>query len=370
MIIGIEAAHANKRDRTGVEEYCFNIIQELKKTIPADVRVILYANEPLRGGLEVVPSNWQIKVLRWPLKKLWSQTRLAFELLVHPPDVFFAPGQLLPWSVPKKTVVTVHDSAFLAFPKAFSYLGGCYLKLMQWWVVRKASQIILPSKFSQQELKHFYPQLLLEKTTVVPLGFNEADYGVTTVDGAIPEKFGLTKPYLITVGRLEEKKNIVRVIEAFNLVKQRQDIQLVLVGKPRVGQEAIFKAIKDSPFREDIFIPGFVSNADVAQLLVQAYACVFPSLHEGFGLPVLEAMAAGCPVITSSETALPEVGGEAVLYADPRDVDAIATQIMRLFNDEKMREEMVRKGFERVKDFSWKKTAVATWNSIVNQGRN
>lgn len=368
MIIGIEAAHANKRDRTGVEEYCFQIIQELKKVIPADTRVVLYTNEPLRGGLEVLPKNWEIRLLRWPLKKLWSQTRLAFELWQNPPDVFFAPGQLLPWYAPKKSVVTVHDSAFLSFPNAFNFLGRQYLRLMQWWIVRRASNIIAPSRFSQQELKKFYPELALEKTVVIPHGFNEVAYSVQTVDESIPEKYGITKPFLVSVGRLEEKKNTRRIIEAFNLLKQRHDVQLVLVGKPRVGQEAIFKALKDSPYKEDIFILGFVPNVDVVQLLVQAYACVFPSLHEGFGLPVLEAMAAGCPVVTSSQTALPEVGGEAVLYADPHDAEAIANQIVQLLNNDKLREDFVQKGFDRVKDFSWKKAAEATWNSIVNQG--
>ncbi len=367
MVVGIEAAHANKRERTGVEEYCFQIIQELKKTVPADVRVVLYSNEPLRDGLEVLPKNWEIKVLSWPLKKLWSQTRLAFELLMHPPDVFFAPGQLLPWCVPKKSVVTVHDSAFLAFPGAFNFLGRQYLKLMQWWIVRKASKIIVPSRFSQQELKRFYPELALEKMTVIPHGFNEAAYSVQAVDGSIPEKYGITKPYLISIGRLEEKKNTLRVIEAFNLLKQRHDVQLVLVGKLRVGQEAILKALKDSPYKEDIFMPGFVLNADAAQLLVQAYVCVFPSLHEGFGLPVLEAMAAGCPVVTSSQTALPEVGGEAVLYVDPHDTEAIANQIVQILNNKKLREELVQKGFDRVKEFSWKKAGEVTANSIVNQ---
>ena len=141
MILGIEASHANKKNRTGVEEYSWQIIQQLKKQIPSDMRVILYSQEPLVGELAVLPKNWEVKILSWPFGKGWSQVRLSLEFLLEPPDVFFAPGQLVPFACPKNTIVTVHDSAFLFEPKSYWWASRWYLKLMNCLIVKKAKLI-------------------------------------------------------------------------------------------------------------------------------------------------------------------------------------------------------------------------------------
>jgi aspartyl-tRNA(Asn)/glutamyl-tRNA(Gln) amidotransferase subunit B len=173
MVIGIEASHAAKPKRTGVEEYCYQTIQGLKKTIPANVQVILYTHRPLEGALGELPANWSVRVLGWPLSKLWTQLRLSWEFLVHGrPDVFFAPGQLIPFIIPKKTVVTVHDSAFLIFPKTYNTLGRWYLRLMNWLIVRRATTILTPSQFTKDELLRLYSGLAERKIVVTPLGYD------------------------------------------------------------------------------------------------------------------------------------------------------------------------------------------------------
>ena len=140
MVIGIEASHANKEKRTGVEEVCFQIIQELKNIIPTSTRVILYTHKRLNNEIRELPRNWEVKVLKWPLYKGWSQVRLSFELLINTPDIFLAPGQLVPLLCPQKTVSIVHDSAFRVFPKLYNKLARPYLNTMNKMIDRKSKK--------------------------------------------------------------------------------------------------------------------------------------------------------------------------------------------------------------------------------------
>lgn len=360
MIIGIEATHANNSHRTGVENYCFEVIQALKYVIPSAHEVVLYSNKPLSGGLEILPNHWRETILKWPFKKLWSQIRLSREFLRSAPDIFFAPGQLVPLISPRYSVVTVHDSAFRAYSHAYHFWGRKYLHWMNTRIVQKASVIITPSEFSKQELKKYYSVNDL-KIRVIPEGYNKNLYyrNQYSLEGIknLLSRFSITKPYLLTIGRLEEKKNTVRIVRAFNTIKQLFDYQLILVGKPGVGYNNIKEEINKSPYRSDIKEVGFVSNREVALFLQQAQVFLFPSLYEGFGLPVLEAMAVGCPVVASLGNSLEEVGGGAALYAHPLRVDDIAQKAVYLLQNEHVRKQKIMLGLERVKLFSWKRTA-------------
>ncbi len=372
MLIGIDASHALKPNRTGVEEYCYQIIQHLKKIIPAEHRVILYCNSDKQLTINNeqsklisdLPSNWQMKVLPWPLKKLWSQTRLAVELLFHPPDVFFAPGQLIPWVVPKNTTVMLHDSAFKVFPEAYHFWGRNYLKLMNWWILRCAQKVLTSSKFNQQELQRLYPWFDIGHSFVVPLAFDSARFTPGIPDQKHLARYGLAKPYFLFVGRLEEKKNVLLAIEAFTTIKKRHDVQLLLVGKPGVGYEKIALAIRNNPFKQDIITPGFVPSEEMIELLRGAVAFIFPSRYEGFGLPILEAMDSGVPVIAAKQTALMEVGADAALFV-PGEAAAWAKAMETLLTDSSMRSALIEKGSERAQQFSWEKTARETFAVIV-----
>jgi glycosyltransferase involved in cell wall biosynthesis len=370
MLIGIEASHANKPNRTGVEEYSFQVIQALKKIIPVSDRVVLYSSSPLQGGLEVLPSHWQSKVLSWSFKKMWTQARLTSEfVLKKKPDVFFAPGQLIPLFTPHKTVVTLHDSAFKIFPQAYNFLGRKYLELMNVLVLKKAAHILTPSEFSKQEIFRIYGHV---KTpiTVTPLAYNSEIFNFKEDSDAqiqsVLQKYALQKKFLISIGRLEQKKNTVKIIEAFNEIKQKNDYQLVLIGKPGVGYSEIKKAIDSSPYKNDIKELGFVPSGDAALLLRHALVFVFPSLYEGFGLPVLEALSSGCPVVASTGNSLEEVGGSIPLYVNPRNVSELVEAISILIQNKDLREQKKNAGLEHVKNFSWQKTALKTWEVISN----
>lgn len=376
MKIGIEAAHANKNHRTGVEEYSWQVIQHLKKVIPSNVEVVLYTNEKLKGELAVLPANWEEKVLPWftnlprRLNKGWSQIRLSLEFLSDPPDVFFAPAQVIPFITPAKTVVTIHDSAFLFQTKSYWFMSRWYLRIMNWLVIKKACKILTPSEFSKQELIKYYGVEAGEKAQVIPLGFDKENYNLEKVKNAsqdeILKKYNITKKYIIAVNRLEEKKNTKRIVQAFNILRSSGlDIHLVLVGKCGVGSAEVLNEIEISPFADDIIVLGWVEkNTDVAVLVSGAQVFTVPSLYEGFGLPVLQAMALGCPVVASTGSSLEEVGASAGLYANPLDSADIAEKVIVLIKNLALRQEKIQLGLERVKNYSWEKTAEESWKQI------
>ncbi|KKQ40945.1 MAG: Glycosyl transferase group 1 [Candidatus Magasanikbacteria bacterium GW2011_GWA2_37_8] len=372
MIIGIDASHAFKLPRTGVEGVSWQIIQALKKQIPLSVRVILYCQKELPDDFGGVPNNWEVKILHWPLKKLWSQLRLAFELWRFPPDVYFSPGQLLPLFAPKNSIVYLHDSAFLVYPEAYNFWGRKYLEWMNRLIIKKAKLIITSTEFNKQELIKYYPcyKNIGDKVKVVPLAYDSEKFR------NIKYEIRNYEPYIIYVGRLEEKKNTKRLVEAFGVLKEQlainneqvddfSNLKLLLVGKNGVGYEEIEKTIQVSLYKSDIVQPGYVSDKDLPGLIRSAKLLVLPSLYEGFGLPVLEAFACGVPVVASNIVALQEVGGEAIEYVDPLEISDIVRGLKKILVNPGLRESMVKKGGERLGFFDWDKTATKIYGWMV-----
>lgn len=392
MTIGIDATRANHDQRTGVEAYAFHVIEEMKTLIPSDVRVVLYSDRPLSGALANIPENWESKVLWWPPRRLWTQLRLSFEMLMHAPDVLFVPAHVPPVIHPKKTVMTVHDVAALRFPETYQWFERWYSV----WSARRAVstlwRVIVPSAFTKKELVHFFghehiralshtrqrgayrsvyitdkeKQTTFGHVRVISLGCDQSVYG-QAIDparvAAVKETYAITKPYILTIGRLEEKKNTWRLVKAFDQLRETYrdlDVQLVLAGKPGYGFRRVAQSINESRFRNDIIKTGFVDDADIGALLAGASVFVFPSIYEGFGLPVLEAMAAGIPVITSRETSLEEVAGEAALFVDPFHVHDIAKKIHQVLADSQLQKKLIEKGKQHVPLFSWRRTAQET----------
>jgi len=373
MIIGIEASHANKEKRTGVEEVCFQIIQELKNIIPSTTRVILYTHKKLSNELNELPRNWEVKVLKWPLSKGWSQIRLSFELLINKPDIFFAPGQLVPIYCPKKTVAIIHDSAFKVFPKLYNKLARPYLNMMNKMIARKSERIITPSQFSKDEFLKYY-KYQKDNVRVIPWGYDKTRYNteVRQQDDEILKKYNLNKSYFISIGRLEKKKNTATIIKAFNKFRKntKKQYQLLLVGEKRVGADEILELIKKSPYKDDIITSGWVNREELPCLLAKSQILVFPSKYEGFGLPVLQAMAVGTPVICSTNKALQEVGGEVVEYVKYTNSAELGKKMEELVNNTNLREQKIQAGLERAQKFSWEKTTQRVFKILDNLTKN
>lgn len=379
MIIGIDASRANEEQKTGVGWYAWNIIQELKSlttlspnhlTTEQPVKVVLYTNCPLMGELAKLPDGWTEKILRWPIGRLWTQVRLSWEMLVNPPDVLFIPAHVFPIIHPKKTIMTVHDIAAVRFPRSYNWFERWYTVWSAKFAVKRLWKVIVPSEFTKSELSSEFKVLgsELEKIKVIQHGYDERYKQIENKIkiGEILKKYKIARPYLLSIGRLEDKKNTVRIIKAFNDLRLKAyDSQLVLVGQPGYGYEKVKEIIEKSQFKNDIITPGWVSDEDLPYVMSGAEVFVFPSLYEGFGIPVLEAFASGVPVVASRGGALQEIGGEAVEYVNPESTDEIAQAIIKLLSSQELRKNKVDEGLKRIKGFGWEKCAGETLEHLI-----
>lgn len=359
MLLGIDASRAMKKEKTGVEWYSWHLLHAMEQNTPGFVsRVDLYipTNYEL-GEFRITNSLWQLKILHWPPKYLWTQARLAYEMKRRPPEVLFVPGHVLPLIHPDKSIVTIHDVGFRRFPECYSNFGRRYQEWSTQMAIKEAKKIIVPSEFTKQELMKIYGAWD-DQIAVVPHGvdldFWQDSRGENEkkLKQSLKARYNLEKPYVIFVGRLEDKKNIGRLLSAWQTADLR-DFDLVLVGRGRTVLPS-----------DNIKMLGWLSKEELRELYWNATAMVMPSLYEGFGLTLLEAMAAGAPVVASDIAAHREVAGEAVLFFDPLSVDALVYDLRRLCSDKILRDTLKEKGVARVNDFSWQKAAERTWRVI------
>ena len=245
------------------------------------------------------------------------------------------------------------------FPGAYTLWERLYMRLSIRFSVRAASRVIAVSENTKRDLVRLYG-VPPEKVSVIYEGASENNFQfpISNFQSNHKSQFPKTeKPYLIFVGRLEERKNVARIIEAFELLKQENHIphELVLVGKPGYGYEKIWRKIQDTKYK--IHELGYVSEEEKRRLLAGADIFLFPTLYEGFGLPVLEAQAAGIPVVTSDTSSLPEIAGSGAVFVDPLSSESIAAGIAGLLSDDGKRSAIIRKGLENAARFDWKKCA-------------
>lgn len=360
LLLGIDASRAARAHRTGTETYSFELIKALAQLSPPDYRLRLYTPQPPLPGDWPQATNVETRVMPWP--RLWTHMRLAAELVQHPPDLLFVPAHVLPVYCPVPALVTVHDLGYRYYPEAHRPFDRRYLD----WTTRRhcrlARHIIADSEATKHDLIEFY-KADPGKISVVYLGRDESLRRVTNpqVIAETKERYGLSGDYLLYLGTLQPRKNLVRLVEAFgralNAIPQ-PDLTLVIAGKRGWLYNDIFKRVEQLGLTGRVRFSGYVADEDKPALLSGALAYLFPSLYEGFGLPVLEAMACGLPVLTGNVSSLPEVAGTAALLVDPHDVAAIAAGIVKLVNDEIYRLHLVEQGYRQVATFSWQSAAI------------
>lgn len=374
LTIGIDASRANLIERTGTEWYSYFLIQELKKLIPNSYRVILYAKEPLRDGLEEMPENWKAAILTWPPKKLWTQIRLSLAMLnpATRPDLLFIPAHTIPIIHPKKTVLVVHDVGFKTHPDLYSQKELKYHNAAMHLAIKYAKQIITVSEFSKQAILSNYA-FPAARIKVVHNGFNHSVYH-QIFDKENPHyhkllaQYQIANPYVLYVGRLEQKKNTPRLVEAFSkVVKTHPELKLVLVGRPGYQYSEILKLLKLKNLNNSVIMPGYVPAEDLNVIMNFAKLFIFPSRYEGFGIPLLEAFSVGVPVLAADIPALREVGGNAAQYFNPDDTQELADKIIELLRDSELQKHLIEHSMERLKLFSWKKCAADTWETLKQQ---
>jgi glycosyltransferase involved in cell wall biosynthesis len=368
MIIGIDATPAFKANKTGVEIYCFNIIRELAG-IDTTHHYRLYVKDEPTEAL-ALPDNFQIVVLGHA--PLWTHTALLAELIAHPVDVFYSPGHVLPFYTHAPSVYTIHDAGFRHFRENYSRYQFLHAQINTFLSAKIAQKIVAISEFVANDVIKYY-SLSPSKLAVVYNGYDGEPSEALSDDAAARalHELGIEGDYFVYVGRLEARKNVTRLIHAFadRVAEGQVDGQLVLLGAPGQGHEEIEAAVAARGGAPRILQPGYVSREVKAVVLRHARALVFPSLYEGFGMPIVEGFAAGVPVLTSTTTACAEVAGDAAVLVDPTSVEAIGEGLRRLWTDEALRETCRQRGAERCRAFSWSATADAVHRILLAEGQ-
>jgi len=369
MNIGLDASRANKPHKTGVEWYSYHLIEELKK-IDKENHYFLYTDKPLQGALAKCPENFQECLLSWPLPRFWTLGRLSLEMLCgkYKPDVLFVAAHTLPLIVPKKAVVTIHDIGFEHFPELYPWADKLYHRFAIKVIKRLASKIITVSNYSKKDIVDFY-RISPEKVAAVYNGYDTAKYRVMSPDKTILGKYGIKDEFVLFIGRLEEKKNTPRLIEAWGEFKKKypeDKHQLVLVGKPGFGFNRVEENIQKYNLASDVVFTGWLGDDELPQLLNLAKVFIFPSLFEGFGIPVVESMACGCPVICSNTTSLPEAAGSAALMFDPLKTAENVSRLEQVLFNETVQESLREKGLKQAQNFSWNRCAQETLKILTD----
>ncbi len=297
-----------------------------------------------------------------PLRALWLQTAMPVHGLRSRPDVAFYPNYLAPLAGTCPAVITVHDMAVFLYPETFTFKKRVLQRALLPTILRRAAAIVTPSESTRRDLLRLL-EVDPERVVVTPLAADPAFHERASAEQVeqVRARMKLPERYLLAVATLEPRKNLVRLVRAFERIQpDHPDVRLLLVGGRGWRDAAIREALDSSPARQAIEATGYVDFDDLRVLYGQALALCYPSLYEGFGLPVVEAMAAGTPVLTSRGSSLDEAAGGAAVVVDPLSVDQIAEGMARLVQDADLRDDLRRRGQARAAQLSWTRTATLT----------
>jgi len=356
--------------RSGVGQYVLALVRALLAApVRPDLTLFVLENDlPLFAFARDAVRFVKVSEVYRPAARNIAWHQLELPRLVHTLklDVLHVPSyRRMLWSRPCALVSTIHDLAPFRLPKKYDWKRMLYGRVVVRRLARRQHKIIAVSQATAADLATFFG-LPKEQVTVIHNGLDHARFTPENRAQArhtLSQRTGVRQPFFLYVSRLEHPaKNHARLIEAFNWFKlaTRSPWQLVLAGADWHGAEAIHALIRRSPFSADIIVPGFVSDADLPLWYRAADVFVYPSLFEGFGLPLLEAMACGCPVLAATEGALGEVAGNAVEPVDPLSIPDMARQLDNLAGDHTLRERLRVVGLAQARRFDWARTASAT----------
>ena len=365
MRIGINALAAENRSGTG--RYTTELVRHLARLDSRNEYVIvIHGDSPLCASLETFQN---FRLIKQPRRLrlgriLWEHRRLPALIARERLDLFHAPAFVLPGRSAAPMVATIHDLVFMRYPETFGYFRRNYF---HWAIPRsayRATLLIADSQATQRDLVDLL-QIDPKRIRVIPLGVGEEFFEPSPPEAVeqVRSELRLPERYILTVGTLEPRKNLVRLLEAFAAAKQRLGGDcpaLVLVGRKGWKYDEVFSGIVELGLRGDVIWSDFLGDEVVRALYQHATVFVCLSLHEGFGLPVLEAMASGTAVVASDRSSMPEIVGDAGVLVDPLDIGAVADALVSLAASELERTNLAKRARERARGFSWEQTARRT----------
>ena len=358
-------------DRTGVGVYADELLRRLPPLLQSQDRLVVLVQDDDRHLLTALDTFPEICIVRvsatWlrhrGLLFLYEQVVLPFVLKKHKIDVLHSLHYSHPLVSLCANAVTVHDLTYSLYPELHTRFRVWITPFFVKHAMRRSECVIFVSRSTQADAVRVFGDPRFSGS-VVPLGVTVStsimEMSVETCAGAL-SRLGISRPFFLFVGTLEPRKNLLGVVAAFERIAARfPEHQLVIAGKLGWHVEAIQRVLQDSPERTRIHRVGFVTEPEKAALLRLCDLLVYPSFYEGFGLPVLEAMAYGVPVVTSNISSLPEVAGDAAVLVDPHSVQSIAEGMACVLDDKDLAERMRRSGRARAQEFTWQRTAEGT----------
>ncbi len=375
MRIGLDVTAAVSQG-AGIGRYTRELLKALAAAASPHHYRLFFASRTRPHPLPALGPNFHLTALPFHdiwLARLWHRARLplAVEWLTGPLDLFHSPDFTLP---PVRrgtpTLLTVHDLSFVRDPDSAAPGLRQYLNVVVPRSVARADHVLADSQATRADLIDLY-RTPPAKITVLYSGVDPVFRPVTdpAALAAARARYGLgERPFLLGISTLQPRKNYVRLIQAFAQLPD-PDLRLVIAGGKGWLFDAIFAEVERLGLRERVIFPGFVRDADLPALYSAARGLAYPSLYEGFGLPLLEAMACGTPVVTSTASCLPEVAGDAALLVDPLDVAALADALRRATEDETLRTDLRARGFARARSFTWAAAAQQLLDLYARLGR-
>ena len=374
MTILIDASRALHPEPTGIEYYCREIILALLSLPEAQDHewVLLSPKKPAANHpLGKLPQHARWQVI--PGRRAWTWWHLSWFLYRQPrfrTAILFVPGHTLPLVTPITTVVVIHDLAYRYFTAAYGVLRSWWLNHELARSAKKATHIIVPSETTQRDLEKFYG-IVPRKVSVIPHGIDHAKFRplLKNEQPLLPKKLRLEQPYFFVLGRLEHRKNIIRILNAFHyfcVTQTTATTKLVFAGRPGYGWAAIQKRYRQLPsaIQKRIQFLGYLNDSEATLWLRAAHALLYPSLYEGFGLPALEAMAVGVPVITSRNSSISKITSQASLLINPIDEGELVKAMTQINTNQALRRQLITAGRQRAAQHTWEKAARETFKEL------
>ncbi len=363
MRIGIDVSFVTA-DRVGVDQYLYNLLKNLAK-IDTDNSYFLYANKDLPEEFTNFGRNFRTVISRNRIlpRILWVQFVLPGLLKRDGIELLHAPCYVAPARMPCPLVITFHDMVSWLFPQKFRIKHRIVYSLFVPSFAKKADGLIAVSGCTKKDLIRLF-RVPEEKVTVIYEGANELFKPVDdkTLLENIREKYSLPEKYILYVGMLEPRKNVPVLIRAFKQLKDLTGVEhkLVIAGKKGWMFNEIFNTVQLLKLEDEVIFTGYIADKELPLVYGASKLFVYPSTYEGFGLPPLEAMACGVPVIASDVSSIPEITGDAAELVNPGNADELSRAMSKIISDKSLQESMKKKGLERAGMFSWEKTASQT----------
>jgi glycosyltransferase involved in cell wall biosynthesis len=357
------AIDARKLHDFGIGTYTRNLLRHLAR-LDRESEYVLLCHQPDLGVATEYGPNFRTVLEPSPNYSLREQIHVPWVLHRERPDVFHAPHYVLPPAATCRSVVTIHDCIHLMFPQYLpNRFAHAYARASMWMAVRRSHRILTVSEASKRDIMHFF-DVRPEKIVVV---YNAIDERFRTPPSEehvarVRERYQLDRGFVLYVGNIKPHKNLVRLIESYDQLRRRgfEDLKLLIIGDEISKLPALRRAVHTHKLHKHVRFLGYLPDETLAVLYRLAAVFVFPSLYEGFGLPPLEAMACGTPVVTSNLSSMPEVTGDAAVLVDPYDVDSIVDGMERVLRDPALSAQLRAKGIARAREFSWERSVART----------